>query len=162
LISSSPAQRPSWALIQRPDRGRPAFQGWWAPVALCSIKRRWGLGHKSRGSPSAATPHCPNPKPISIGAQPAAGSSATGPSSPLPLYRDTPDRRTSPTRRRTHHRLHDGLLFQDRWLETPNPLISSLFDVLLVLSQMKAMYPLDLRLILKFSTMVSESGCLLL
>jgi hypothetical protein len=50
LISSSTAQRSSWALIQLPDRGRPTFQVWWPPVALRSIKRRWCLGHESRGS----------------------------------------------------------------------------------------------------------------
>lgn len=34
-------QRPSWALDQRPDRGRPAHYGWRAPVTLRYIKR-WG------------------------------------------------------------------------------------------------------------------------
>ena len=30
-----------WALVTRPDRGRPTLHGWWAPVAL-RYKERWG------------------------------------------------------------------------------------------------------------------------
>ena len=35
-----------WALVTRPDRGRPTLHGWWAPVALRYIKR-WGPAAQS-------------------------------------------------------------------------------------------------------------------
>jgi hypothetical protein len=38
LISSPTGPTTYWALIPRPDRGRPTLHGWWAPVALRYIK----------------------------------------------------------------------------------------------------------------------------
>ena len=38
---TSSAQRSSWALTSRPDRGRPTLHGWWAPITLHYIER-WG------------------------------------------------------------------------------------------------------------------------
>jgi hypothetical protein len=48
LLQPSPTAE--LGLDPMPGSGRLAFQGWWAPIALRNIKRRWGLGHELRGS----------------------------------------------------------------------------------------------------------------
>ena len=55
MISSVWAQRPTWPLDPRPNRGRPAHYGWRAPVTLRHIKR-WGQRLATRGSSQAAYP----------------------------------------------------------------------------------------------------------
>jgi hypothetical protein len=56
LISSLIGPTAYWALILRPDGGRPTLHGWWAPVAL-RYKRRWGpAAHSTRLTVSHSAP----------------------------------------------------------------------------------------------------------
>ena len=73
MISQPISPTTYWALVMRPDRGRPTLHGWWAPVALRYIKW-WGRRLMVRGSPPSYRPHRTNPNPITRGAQPATGS----------------------------------------------------------------------------------------
>ena len=45
-----------WALVTRPDRGRPTLHGWWAPVALRYIKR-WGPAARGTRFTVSRKPH---------------------------------------------------------------------------------------------------------
>ena len=63
LISQPISPTAYWALVTRPDRGRPTLHGWWAPVVLRYIKW-WGAGssryevHREPQTPPT------NPRPI--------------------------------------------------------------------------------------------------
>ena len=47
----------NWVLDSRPDRGRPAQHGWWAPRRAVPYKReRWGQWLNTRGSPPPCFP----------------------------------------------------------------------------------------------------------
>jgi len=61
LISQPISPTAYWALVTRPDRGRPTLHGWWAPVALRYIKW-WGpAAHRTRFTVSQSAPPT-NPK----------------------------------------------------------------------------------------------------
>ena len=74
MISQPISPTAYWALVTRPDRGRPTLHGWWTPVALRYIKW-WGTAaHSTRFTVSHSAPPT-NPKPdLEEGAQPATGS----------------------------------------------------------------------------------------
>jgi hypothetical protein len=82
----------NWVLDLHPDRGCPThIDGWWAP-SHNAINRRWGPGHKGRGSLSL-----PPPTVLTL-ADPEGSAASNGKpppdfTAPLPLHR----RRSTPT-----------------------------------------------------------------
>ena len=127
MISQPISPTAYWALVSRPDRGRPTLHGWWAPVALRYIKWWGAAAHSTRFTVSQSAPPT-NPKSdLEEGAQPATGSRhrhhrrlhCTATASLL-LRPSLPVRRTSPTER-------DGRILLDsalRWSVHSHPLSS--------------------------------------
>jgi len=74
LISQPISPTAYWALVTRPDRGRPTLHGWWAPVALRYIKR-WGAAAQRTRFAVSRKPHRQTLNRSREGAQPATGSS---------------------------------------------------------------------------------------
>ena len=61
MISQPISSTAYWALVTRPDRGRPTLHGWWAPIALRYIKW-WGpAAQRTRFTVSQSAPPT-NPK----------------------------------------------------------------------------------------------------
>ena len=56
MISQPISPTAYWALVTRPDRGRPTLHGWWAPVALRYIKR-WGPAARGTRFTVSRKPH---------------------------------------------------------------------------------------------------------
>ena len=56
MISQPISPTAYWALVTRPDRGRPTLHGWWAPVALRYIKW-WGPAARGTRFTVSRKPH---------------------------------------------------------------------------------------------------------
>jgi len=131
MISQPISPTAYWALVTRPDRGRPTLHGWWALVALRYIKW-WGLAvHSTRFAVSHSAPPI-NPKSdlnrvrsqrreaatvIIVGLTASPLHRQTSPTLPRPSL---PVRRASPTER-------DGRILLDgalRWSVHSHPLSS--------------------------------------